>query len=97
MLEFADSFDKKIMDRQYTYSLEKEKIIKDILFNQKQLPKFKHKVERIVTEDYIKIFYENNDWALIRFSGTEPLLRIYFEAEDENFINKGFEQIKSIL
>ncbi len=34
-----------------------------------------------------KFFFENNDWLLIRPSGTEPLVRIYAEAKSEKDLN----------
>ena len=56
------------------------------------------KVESVCKKDGIKFYLEGgNDWILIRFSGTEPLLRIYFESLDEEFIEKAYSQIKSII
>jgi phosphomannomutase len=37
-------------------------------------------VERIGTEDGFKYELVDGSWLLIRFSGTEPILRIYSEA-----------------
>ena len=69
---------------------------KDKLLNYSDRMICDKKIINISKKDGIK-FYLENAWILIRFSGTEPLLRIYFEAEDENFINKGFETIKAML
>ena len=41
-------------------------------------------VERVSHEDGVKFFLENDNWLLLRFSGTEPLLRIFAEADDES-------------
>ena len=38
------------------------------------------KVVRMDTTDGFRFFLEDNSWLLVRFSGTEPLLRIYAEA-----------------
>jgi len=32
-------------------------------------------------DDGIKFFFEDDSWLLIRFSGTEPVLRVYAEAK----------------
>jgi phosphomannomutase len=40
-------------------------------------------VQRISTLDGAKFFFENDNWALMRFSGTEPVLRIFAEADTE--------------
>ena len=39
------------------------------------------RVERVDTRDGFRFELEGGYWALVRFSGTEPLLRIYAEAE----------------
>lgn len=38
------------------------------------------KVEAVETIDGIKLDFEGDDWFLLRFSGTEPLIRCYAEA-----------------
>lgn len=38
-------------------------------------------VERIVAIDGLKLLLAHNNWVLIRPSGTEPLIRIYFESD----------------
>jgi phosphomannomutase len=38
-------------------------------------------VLRVSEMDGTKLYFENDNWALLRFSGTEPLLRIFAEAD----------------
>jgi phosphomannomutase len=38
-------------------------------------------VTRTDTTDGFRFFLGNESWLLIRFSGTEPLVRVYAEAE----------------
>jgi phosphomannomutase len=38
-------------------------------------------VVRTSHEDGIKLYLENDNWALLRFSGTEPVLRLAVEAD----------------
>ncbi|MGA2666717.1 MAG: phosphoglucomutase/phosphomannomutase family protein [Patescibacteria group bacterium] len=49
------------------------------------------KVARTRDDDGLKIYFEDGSWLLIRFSGTEPVLRLYAEAktmtEVDKFIN----------
>ncbi len=40
-----------------------------------------HRVQRVSYQDGIKFYLENDNWLLLRFSGTEPLLRIFTEAD----------------
>ena len=39
------------------------------------------RVESIDTRDGYRFVLEGGYWALVRFSGTEPLLRVYAEGE----------------
>ena len=83
VLNFVGGYSKIIKDTQYLYTEEQRKIIDDILFVKKLTPQSSTKITKVVYGDYFKVYYENGDWAVIRFSGTEPILRIYVEAEDE--------------
>ncbi len=46
------------------------------------------KIERISTQDGTKFYLENDNWLLLRFSGTEPLLRIFAEADTEQKVDE---------
>ena len=48
------------------------------------------RVERVDTRDGFRYELDGGYWALVRFSGTEPLLRIYAEAESP-------EQVRALL
>ena len=42
-----------------------------------------HKVEEMLTFDGLKVILDNDEWVLIRPSGTEPFLRIYAETSNK--------------
>ena len=44
---------------------------------------FPDPIDRIDTRDGLKIVFQNNDWTLIRLSGTEPVIRIYSESSNK--------------
>lgn len=55
------------------------------------------KVTKIDTKDGIKLrFNDNSSWILARASGTEPLLRIYFESDSSEKIQKLKDYLHSI-
>jgi phosphomannomutase len=54
-------------------------------------------VERISTRDGIKFYFPNDQWLLLRFSGTEPLLRIFAEAETGERADEFVAWAKSML
>lgn len=49
------------------------------LFVDKKLPEFKYGIKDISYQDGVKVYFENDGWIIVRFSGTEPLLRIFSE------------------
>lgn len=57
--------------------------IDHILMVDKKLPEFSAKITRINYEDGCKVYFENGDFVICRFSGTEPLLRIFAESHDK--------------
>ena len=45
----------------------------------KLIPDLPEEIERISYLDGCKIYFKNGGWVIARFSGTEPLLRIFCE------------------
>ncbi len=41
-----------------------------------------HKVTEVGRKDGLKFYIDHNNWVLVRASGTEPLIRLYFEGTD---------------
>ncbi len=50
-----------------------------------------YSIKSLSNIDGIKLRMDNNFWLLFRFSGTEPLLRLYCEAKSENDLNEVLE------
>lgn len=61
------------------FSNEKKEELKDLLFNQKKLPQFPIEVEKVSYLDGCKVYFKNGGWIICRFSGTEPVIRIFCE------------------
>ncbi|WP_113674180.1 phosphoglucomutase/phosphomannomutase family protein [Vallitalea guaymasensis] len=59
---------------------EKERLLK-ILYTDKKIPEFSFEVERVSYMDGVKVFFKNGGWIIARFSGTEPLLRVFAEMD----------------
>lgn len=49
------------------------------VFDEHDLPAFTTPVERISWADGCKVYFANGGWVTIRFSGTEPVLRVFAE------------------
>lgn len=54
----------------------------DQIYNKHDLPDFGLEIEKYSYIDGAKVFFKDGGWLTIRFSGTEPLLRIFCEMED---------------
>lgn len=53
-----------------------------------------HKIKELRTVDGFKFILENGNWFLIRPSGTEPLIRIYFEADSAEGLEELIAAVK---
>lgn len=51
-----------------------------------ELLKLEH--ENIEKIDGLKLWFNSNTWVLIRSSGTEPVIRIFAESNDQNYLNE---------
>lgn len=51
-------------------------------------------VQTISHDDGTKFYLENDNWALLRFSGTEPMLRLFVEADSPEKAQTLMEQLK---
>lgn len=49
----------------------------------KELPLIPYEVENVSYLDGLKIYLKDGGWISVRFSGTEPLLRIFCEMKDK--------------
>lgn len=66
-------------ERSYQFSQERKLELTKLLFEDKQLPEFDLPMERVSYLDGCKVYFQNGGWIIARFSGTEPLLRIFCE------------------
>jgi phosphomannomutase len=55
------------------------------------------RVERINRLDGVKFIFADDSWLLLRPSGTEPLVRIYAEADTRQEVDKMLEQGRAYL
>lgn len=58
--------------------------LQHLLFAEKKFPDFgQYAVEKVSYLDGCKVYFKNGGWIIVRFSGTEPLLRIFCEMENK--------------
>jgi phosphomannomutase len=61
---------------------EKNRLI-DLLYTQKLVPDFGIVIKDVSYLDGVKVYFDNGGWIIARFSGTEPLIRIFAEQASE--------------
>ena len=65
------------------FPAERKPEIQKTLMVDKKLPEFPNaEVIRVNYEDGCKVYFADDSFVICRFSGTEPLLRIFAEASD---------------
>jgi len=69
-------------ERDYKFTQEKKESMQQTLMVQKLLPELPEEIEHISYLDGSKVYFKNGGWVIARFSGTEPLLRIFCEMPD---------------
>ncbi|MGR5118649.1 phosphoglucomutase/phosphomannomutase family protein [Vibrio astriarenae] len=74
-----------------------KQVIYDKIYVEQALPKFDFEIERVSYDDGAKVYFKNGGWVIARFSGTEPLLRIFAEMQDKDTAECVLQQFKDFL
>ncbi len=69
----------EMVERGYRFSQEEKARISNILMEDKLLPDFGLEIEKVSYADGCKVYFKGGGWVVSRFSGTEPLLRVFCE------------------
>lgn len=84
-------------EHDYSFMPERKAEIYQILMEDKLLPQIELPIEKVSYLDGCKIYFQNGGWIIARFSGTEPLLRIFCEMENREDIRKMVEKFETFL
>lgn len=83
-------------ERSYTFSETVKRQLHKRLFEDKELPDLSsYEIDHVSYMDGCKVYFTNGGWCIARFSGTEPLLRIFCEMptqEEAEAVCRQFEQ-----
>lgn len=69
-------------ERDYRFTPEKKIEIQRILMEERKIPSLPVAIDHISWLDGCKVYFADGGWVSARFSGTEPLLRIFCEMEN---------------
>ena len=70
-------------ERAYRMTPARKQEIHEILMVSRELPELSEPIDHVSYLDGCKVYFKNNGWISARFSGTEPLLRIFCEMPSE--------------
>ena len=72
----------EMVEDNITFTLEQKATVNNIIFEEQKLPFFGKPIDLVSYEDGCKVYFADGSYVICRFSGTEPLLRIFAEAGD---------------
>lgn len=79
------------------FANERKSAINNIIMVEKKLPCFKEEVVKVSYEDGCKVYFADDSFVICRFSGTEPLLRIFAESKNEERAKDYINAFKDFL
>lgn len=87
----------EMAEHDYHFSNEKKDEIYKTLMTDKLLPKFNLEIEKVSYLDGCKVYFKNGGWIIARFSGTEPLMRIFCEMSNIEQAEETADVLKTFL
>lgn len=95
--ELEEKFGKSVFsENAYRFTLTKKERLLKRLFEEKAIPDYQD-IESAYYLDGLKIHFKDDSWISARFSGTEPVLRIFAEAFTEQQCRELVEKMEQFL
>lgn len=70
---------RSMVENAYSFKAAKKKELIKLLYEDNALPEFPYEIDKISYMDGLKVYFKNKGWLIARFSGTEPVLRVFCE------------------
>ena len=78
--DIEKEFGKIFMEEQsFRFSAQRKEELQKLLFEDKAVPELRWEIDHVDYLDGCKVYFKNGGWVSGRFSGTEPLIRIFSE------------------
>ena len=87
----------EMVEDNIAFTLEQKSTVRRIIFEERRVPFFGKPVDRVGYEDGCKVYFSDGSFVICRFSGTEPLLRIFAEATDAATAKGYIEAFRDLL
>jgi len=72
-----------VEERDYRFPAESREMLKEMIRTFDYAASMPKQVDRVEEPDGVKVYFRDDSWLSIRFSGTEPVLRIFCETEEK--------------
>lgn len=79
------------------FTAEDKARLQKMIFEDKQLPDFGFEVDHVSYRDGCKVYFKNGGWIICRFSGTEPLIRIFSEMPSKEYADDLIATMRKFL
>ena len=89
--------DPAFLENNYGFLPEQKPLLLKLIMEDKRLPELPFAVDHVSYPDGCKVYFKNGGWVSVRFSGTEPLLRIFAEMPDREAALSVSECFRSFL
>ena len=87
----------EMVEDNMAFAAEKKSAIMKIVYEDKLIPDFGKEVVKVSYEDGCKVYFADDSFVICRFSGTEPLLRIFAESSDAATAKGYIDAFKKLL
>lgn len=84
-------------ERDYKFTQQRKDEISKLLIGDKLLPEFPVEIEKVSYIDGCKVYFKQGGWIIARFSGTEPLMRIFCEMGSSEKASEITDVLESFL
>ncbi len=87
----------EMAEANFGFSVEEKERLMTLLYTDKQVPNYSESIDHVSYLDGVKIYFKNGDWIIARFSGTEPLIRVFAEASTIEIANSYIKDMVAFL
>ena len=85
------------VENNYRFRPEERETYQRIIMEEKKVPALPFEIEKVTYIDGCKVFFKNGGWVSVRFSGTEPLLRVFCEMPEKTMADQVCEIYQTFL
>ncbi|MCK5757684.1 MAG: phosphoglucomutase/phosphomannomutase family protein [Clostridiales bacterium] len=86
-----------MVEKAYNFKAAKKKELMKLLYEDKALPVFPYELIKVSYMDGLKVYFKNKGWLIARFSGTEPVLRVFSEMPEKSDAENACNIMKNFL